>query len=262
MSKGNLGLSKVAIIGAGNLGSAIAKRLVQEIEVIVTGRRKEVLEDLKGRGCMIEKSNRKAVSTADFIFVTVKPKDVEAVLEEIREEAKGKTVVSFAAMKKLDEIQKIIPSSIVFRAMTNVFAEEGLAFTVYYPPHPSRPSLDEELERILSALGEVHSVKTEIEVDLMTAFSGSAPAFVAKLIQGFVYAGLSCGLDVEMAKKVTLSIFNGTANILKRKEPESLIEEITTPGGTTIQGIKKLEENRVEFAIMEALEATVRRALG
>jgi|Deesub1362A_J573_1020465.scaffolds.fasta_scaffold00028_23 pyrroline-5-carboxylate reductase len=256
MLKRNSDSNSVAIIGAGNLGSAIAKRLVQEIEVIVTGRRKEILNDLRDRGCEVEKSNTKAASKADFVFITVKPKDVDSVLEEIKGEVKDKKVVSFAAMKKFEEIKKSIPNSFVFRAMTNVFAEKGLAFTVYYPAY------DEELERILSILGEVHLVKTEKEVDLMTAFSGSAPAFVAKLIQGFVYAGLSCGLNAEMAKKVTLSIFSGTANALKEKESENLIKEITTPGGTTIQGIKKLEENRVEFAIMEAMEATARKALG
>ncbi len=256
MSKKNSGLNKVAIIGAGNLGSAIAKKLVREVEVIVTGRRKEILNDLKKRGCEVERSNPEAASKADFVFITVKPKDVDSVLEEIKREVKDKKVISFAAMKKLEEIRKSIPDSIVFRAMTNVFAEKGLAFTVYYPTY------DGELERILSILGEVHMVKTEIEVDLMTAFSGSAPAFVAKLIQGFIYAGLSCGLNAEMAKKVTLSVFNGTANALKEKEPEDLIKEITTPGGTTIRGIKKLEENRVEFAIMEAMEATARKALG
>lgn len=256
MSKRSLVLNRVAIIGAGNLGSAIAKRLVQEVEVIVTGRREGILEDLKGRGCEIEKSNLKAASEADIVFITVKPKDVDSVLKEIELGVKNKRVVSFAAMKKLEEIKRIIPESIVFRAMTNVFVEHGLAFTVYYPTY------DRELEQLLSILGEVQRVSMEKEVDLMTAFSGSAPAFVAKLIQSFVYAGLSCGINADMAKKVALSIFEGTANALKEKEPEELIMRITTPGGTTIQGIKKLEEHRVGFAIIEAMEATAKKALG
>ncbi|MBO8183193.1 MAG: pyrroline-5-carboxylate reductase [Archaeoglobus sp.] len=254
MSKKNSDLSSVAIIGAGNLGSAIAKGLVGKVEVYASGRRKETLEELKKLGCKIV-SSKDAASKAGVVFITVKPKDVPDALKEIREEVKNKKVVSFAAMRKLDELRELVPEARVFRAMTNVFAEYGKAFTVYYP------SYDKEIEELLSNFGEVYLAKAEMEVDLMTAFSGSSPAFVAKFIQGFIYAGLSCGLTFDFAKKAALSIFEATAFALKDYEVEDLVKRITTPGGTTIQGIKKLEEHKVKYAIIDALEATVKKAL-
>ena len=251
----NLNSASVAVVGAGNLGGAIAKRLVELTEVWVSGRKKEILSQLKDLGCKVEDS-KEAASQAEIVFITVKPKDVPAALEEIKDAVKKKKVVSFAAMWKLEELKELIPEAVVFRAMTNVFAEHGKAFTVYYPLH------DSEIEKLLSLLGEVSLAKSEAEVDLMTAFCGSAPAFVAKFIQGFIYAGLSCGLSFDLAKKATLSVFEGTSIALKDTEPEDLIKRITTPGGTTIQGLKKLEEHRVKYAIIEALEATVKKAMG
>jgi pyrroline-5-carboxylate reductase len=250
MSGKSSDLGSVAVIGAGNLGSAISKALVGKVEVFVSGRKEKILEELKNKGCKI-RSSLDASSQADVVFLTVKPKDVPSALKEIRNEVRGKRVVSFAAMVKLDQIREIIPDSIVFRAMTNVFAEEGRAFTVYYP------SKDERLEKLLSFLGEVHLVKAESEVDVMTVFSGSSPAFVSKIIQGFIYGGLKCGLTYELAKKAAISIFEGTAIYLKDKEPDELIKRIATPAGTTIEGIKKLEKHRIEYAIIDALEAGV-----
>jgi pyrroline-5-carboxylate reductase len=250
MSRKSLDLGSVAVIGAGNLGSAISKALVGEVEVFVSGRRQKILEELKKEGCKV-RSSFVASSKADAIFLTVKPKDVPSALEEIRDGVRGKRVVSFAAMVKLEEMRRMIPDSIVFRAMTNIFAEKGRAFTVYYP------SKDEKLEKLLSFLGEVYNVRSESEVDIMTLFSGSSPAFVSKIIQGFIYAGLKCGLTYELAKKAAISIFEGTAIYLKDKEPEELIKRIATPAGTTIEGIKRLEKHRIEYAIIDAFEAGV-----
>jgi|Deesub1362A_J573_1020465.scaffolds.fasta_scaffold00619_2 pyrroline-5-carboxylate reductase len=247
----------VAIIGAGNLGSAIAKGIVRDFKVTVTGRRPDVLRELQNLGCSVEKDNRRAAAKCDIVFITVKPKDVTYVLEEIKDYVKDKIVVSFAAMKKIDELKGIIPDSAVVRAMTNIFSELGCAFTSYF----TKDEIDtSELEKIISRIGEVHRATSEDEIELMTAFSGSAPAFVAKLIESFIYAGLKCGLDAEISKKVTLSVFKGTSKMVKDTEPESLIRRITTPSGTTIQGLAKLMEYRVDFAIVEALEATARRA--
>jgi len=253
MSGGNSDLSSVAIIGAGNLGSAIAKRLINATEVFASGRREQTLDELRKLGCKVE-STWNAASHAEVIFLTVKPKDVRDALAEMGDAIDGKKLVSFAAMIKLDELREFAPMAVAFRAMTNVFAEIGKAFTMYYPP-------DGEVEGLLSLLGDVIPARSEMEVDLMTAFSGSSPAFVAKLIQGFIYAGLSCGLSFDVSKKAALSVFEGTASYLKNCDPEELIRRITTPGGTTIQGIRKLEEYRANHAIIEALEAAARKAL-
>ncbi|AGK61261.1 Pyrroline-5-carboxylate reductase [Archaeoglobus sulfaticallidus PM70-1] len=254
MSEKSLDSSKIAVLGAGNLGYAIAKRLKESgYEVIVTGRREAVLESLKKMGCRVT-NNRDAVSEADFVIITVKPKDLDSLIDEIRDCAEGKIIISFVAMKKLEDIRM---NAKIVRAMSNILCEYGLAFTAYYCEFD-----DDEIESILSKLGDVYKAKDEKEVDLMTAFSGSAPAFVAKIIESFIYAGLNSGLNAEVSKKCALSVFKATSEALKTQSPEEFIIKVTTPAGTTIQGLRKLMEHRVDFAIVDALQATARRAMG
>jgi pyrroline-5-carboxylate reductase len=249
--------SSIAILGAGNLGSAIAKRLVEVgYRVYVTGRRKAILDELQNLGCRVE-TNPRAVERCDVVIVTVKPNDVLSLLGEIKNSVRGKTLISFAAMVKLREMKEILEDVRIIRAMTNLFAESGNAFTVYYSEGDVSDIAD-----IFSSLGEAERVDEERIVDVMTAFSGSSPAFVAKLISGFVYAGLSCGLSAELSKKATLSVFRATARHLGREGEDEFIKRVTTPGGTTIQGLKKMMEYRVEFALIEALEAAARKSLG
>jgi len=251
--------NNVAIIGAGNIGRAIAKALAEKYHVIVTRRNIEEIRWLEEFGCEVMDNNVSAAQKADIIFIAVKPKDVLSVLSEIEGVVAGKIIVSFAALVRINEMKVVIKNAKLVRAMTNVCAEIGEGFTAYFTT-----DLDDDeqrkLEEILSQLGDVIKVDDEEGIDVMTAFSGSMPAYIAKIVQSFIYAGLKSGLSAEVAKKVTLSVLKGVAGMLEKEDIESLIARVTTPGGTTIEGLTKLAKHGVEYAIIDAMAATVEKA--
>jgi len=252
-------LNKIAIIGAGNIGSAVAKVLAKDYRVIATRRNVDEIEWLREAGCEITDNNVDAAQKADIIFIAVKPNDVLSVLSEIEGVVAGKIIVSFAAFVKINEMKVVIKNAKLVRAMTNICAEIGEGFTAYFTM-----DLDDnerkKLEEILSQLGDVVRVDDEEGIDIMTAFSGSMPAYVAKIVQAFIYAGLKNGLSADVAKKLTLSVLKGVAGMLEKEDIENFVARVATPGGTTIEGLTKLAEHRVDYAIIDAMAATVEKA--
>ena len=240
----------VAVIGYGNLGRAIAKSLSKKHKIIATKRTLNVRSTKK---IEVTNDNVYAVKNSDVVILTVKPKDATDVLNEIKDHVDNKTVISFIAFLKLNEIKSKLKNAKIVRAMGNVGAEFGKSFTAYYTED------DFTVEDLLSLTGKVYKAKSEEEIDLMTIFSGSAPAFVAKLIDAFIFAGLKCGLSEKLSKEVTIEIFNSTSELLKRESVESLIKRITTPGGTTIEGLVTMEKHAVEYGIIDSIVKAVEK---
>jgi len=246
----------VAILGGGNLGCAIAKALVRRYGVVVTRRNVDRIRFLEDLGCSVTNDNVLAVKNSDIVFLTVKPSSVFDVLSEVREHLEDKILVSFVAGLRIDELRRLVSCKIV-RAMTNISAEIGRSITAYYTEDLKEGEIF-ELELILERLGDVVRVEREDMLDAMTAYS-SAVAFLAKIYQSFVYAGLKLGLSFDLATKVTSKVFKGTADLLELESPESIIERVTTPAGTTVEGLMKLMEHRVDYGIMDAMVSSFRR---
>ncbi|RLI75530.1 pyrroline-5-carboxylate reductase [Archaeoglobales archaeon] len=245
---------RIAIVGYGNLGNALAKSLIKKHEIIAT---KRELENIKSISKKIEVTtdNVYAVKNSDCVILTVKSKGLKTVLDEVKDNVKDKTVISFVAFVRLDEIKEQLKQAKVVRAMGNVCAEIGKSFTVYY----TEDDVDDKVIDLFSLMGRVYKAKSEEELDLMTVFSGSAPAFVAKLINAFVFAGLKCGLNAELSKEVALSIFESTSKILENMKIEDLTKRITTPAGTTIEGLVTMEKYGVEFGIVDSITKAVEK---
>jgi pyrroline-5-carboxylate reductase len=240
----------VAVIGGGNLGCAVAKALAKRYRVVVTRRNVEKIRFLEDVGCEVCSDNVRAVDNSDVVFIAVKPKDVFDVLSELKDNLRDKILVSFVAGVKIDEIKDTVSCKVV-RAMTNISAEVGSSITAYYTQDLT-PEEEFELELMLECMGDVVRVDYEKLLDAITDYS-SAVAFMAKIFQSFVYAGLKLGLSKELAKKMTVGLFKGASELLDLEEPEAVIERVTTPAGTTIEGLCKLMEHRIDFGIVEAM---------
>ncbi len=246
----------VAIVGGGNLGCALAKALAKRYKVVVTRRNVERIRFLEDVGCEVCSDNVRAVDDSDVVFVAVKPKDVFNVLSELKDNLNGKILVSFVAGVKIDEIKEIVGCKVV-RAMTSISAEVGSSVTAYYTKDLS-PEEEFELELMLECLGDVIKVEDEGLLDAITAYS-SAIAFMAKIFQSFVYAGLKLGLSKDLARKLTSGLFKGASELLDLEEPEAVIERVTTPAGTTIDGLFKLMEHRIDFGIVDAMISSAKK---
>ncbi|MBS7648574.1 pyrroline-5-carboxylate reductase [Candidatus Bathyarchaeota archaeon] len=252
----------VAVIGGGVIGEAVARNLVSSgYDVIVSEKRVERVKDLKKTGLNVTMDNVAAARRAEIVILCVKPKDVEGVLKEIREETKNKVVVSLAAAITLDFLRKIAPEARFIRAMPNLAIIVRESFIAYC----SSPDLSsEDLERaigVLSALGNAKEVD-ESHMDAITALSGCAPAYLSLIAEAMMYAGLEVGLERNLTLTLAAQAMIGTGKLILEghKAPSEIRDMVTTPGGVTIEGLFELEKFPIRHAFMSAVKAAAEKS--
>jgi pyrroline-5-carboxylate reductase len=253
--------TKIAILGAGKMGKAMASSLktFDDYEICATARSKETIEEIKKLGVKAL-SNIEATEECEVIIVSVKPSQLEQVLKEVSQYLTNKIVISIVAGVPIKWIEKHTKDCYIYRAMPNINIVSNRAITAL-----STNNNDEEkrktVESIFRKMGEVVWVEERL-IDVFTALSGSGPAFVCEIINAFVMAGIACGLPKEVSYKTTLELFEGTIRTLKEKRmsPSDLEDLVITPGGTTIKGIIRMEEGKLKYTIVESIKEAYERA--
>lgn len=235
---------KVAVIGAGNLGTAIIKNAVKNAEVIAVRRRTKLFPEIEGVEVV---SEIEAAGDANIFIVTLKPSVFRKNMELIGRVAKGKPLISFAAGVKLEEMLRHIDNP--FRAMTNL-AIEKRGVVACYPPETA------EHLRFLDA--DFIFCENEKELEAMTSFLGSAPALISRLIGAFVISAVHQGVGYENAVKAAVSAFEAASYLYGSYGLEEVIRRIATPAGTTAEGLRQIVD--AERGFMNALIAASRRA--
>ncbi len=250
---------RVAVLGAGTIGGAIAKALKKAgYDVVATRRRIEKAKELLELGIEVISDNREAVEKADVVFIAVKPSKVGDVLEEIADLIEGKLVISVVAGVSLKELKRFAKAKFV-RAMPNIAVLVGESFTAYATELEGE---DVELvEKLLRTFGDCVRVEEE-HMDAITGLSGSGPAYVTVFLEAMVYGGLRVGLPRDLAKRASLQTLLGTAKLLMETErhPAEVREWVITPGGTTIDGVFELEEGKIRTAVMKAVDAATKKS--
>ncbi len=256
-------LKVLAVVGAGKIGSAIiraVRKCYPNLKVIATGRRDETLEAARSLGAEATRDNRSAVMEGDLIVLSVKPYHFPTVVKQVGRDAwRGKVVLSVMAGIRLSTLEEALVGAEVYRAMPNINALINYSATaVSHRGSGGRKGL---IEQFLSCLGTVYWVPEEF-LDIWTGLSGSAPAFIAEIIDALVLGGVSVGLPRDLAYKSILDVLEGTAKLLKVRpiHPVEMRDEVTTPGGTTIRGLMVLESQGVKAALMKTVEAASNRA--
>ncbi|RLG00416.1 MAG: pyrroline-5-carboxylate reductase [Thaumarchaeota archaeon] len=253
----------VGIIGAGQIGSAIARVLAEtgRYRIIASRRRIEKIRDLEKLGVKLTKINREVARESDVIFISVKPYKVPEVLSEVSDLLKDKLLISVAAAISISKLQKLAPEAKIIRAMPNVALRVKAGFIAY-----SRgPRITDEeiklIQELFSEMGYCMEVDESL-MDAVTALSGSGPAYVAVMIEAMAHAALKVGLPRDLAYISSAYTIYGTAKMILDTElhPAIIKEMVLTPGGTTIEGIFYLEEGGIRTAMMKAVEAATKRA--
>jgi pyrroline-5-carboxylate reductase len=259
----------IAILGTGKIGEALLAGLLTSgwrdpSELIVTARREERVAVLVERyGVRATLSNPEAVAGARLVVVAVKPQDIDALFGEIGHLlTPAQTVLSVAAAIRTAAIERRISEQVpVVRAMPNAPAtvHEGIA-GICAGAHAG----DEQLalaEEALAHLGQVVRVP-ERYMDAVTAVSGSGPAYFALLAEAMIEAGILLGLSREISTQLVVQTMFGTAKLLRDEHihPVELRESVTSPGGTTIQAIRELEQAGVRAAFLNAIQAAMERS--
>lgn len=260
---------KVAIIGGGKMGSIIAQGLITHkivpakniIIADIDARRLEFLRSsLKTN---ISQDNEKAVQDADIIILAVKPQNMIVTLMGINPVVnKSKTVISIAAgiTTKLIETH-LCKGARVVRVMPNTPALVGEGAAAVAPGSFAKTG-DVKLTRaIFNAVGISVEVKEKL-MDAVTGLSGSGPAYFFLIIEALIEAGLKTGLPRNLAKKLAAQTMLGAARLCMEsdKEPAQLREMVTSPNGTTFEGLKVMEANNIRKIMVATVQAATRRS--
>ncbi len=262
---------KVAFLGGGRMGEALLSGLIRSggratDDLMVTARREERARELAERlGVATTLSNPDAVRWANTIVLTVKPQDMEALLEQISEDVTPEhVVVSFAAGIRTSFIERFMPPQTpVVRVMSNVPVLVDEAMSVI---SPGRHATDKHLavaDELLSSVGRVIRLP-EKHQDAVTATSGSGPAYFFLLAEAMIEACILLGLPRNVATELIIQTMVGSASAKMLRDtglhPVELREMVTSPGGTTIQAIRHLEQAGVRAAFLNAIDAACKRS--
>lgn len=265
----------IGFVGAGNMAEALIKGflssgMVSAGQIIAGEKRKDRLVHMaETYEIKVYNKNYEVAKAADIIFLTVKPSDLGATLADIAPElSREKLLISVAAGKTTDTILKGLkggglrhPVSIV-RAMPNTPALVGCgAIGVFAGSGVKKTELKLSKE-LFGAVGNVVEVEDEALMDAITALSGSGPAYIFHFMEALMEAGVKRGIPVEKARTLVMQTTLGSARLAieSGKDLAELIDMVASPGGTTVEGLKKLEEGNLKATVEEAVKAATKRA--
>ncbi len=246
------------------MGSALAKHLAKKNAVVVYDRnaskRKALAEEIGGTE---RETAAEAIQDAEVIFLAIKPKDLASFAREASEAfTKQKTVISILTGASVAMLRSYFPSSLIVRTMPNLGLLCGQGVTGLVDD----PALSSEAKKRVEALFEGMGLNIwlpEQKMEAITALSGSGIGFVLVMIEAMIDGGVHLGFNSSEAREIVLKTMEGAVGLMRAsgKHPGELKLQISSPGGTTIAGLKVMEETGVRSGIMKTLLASYERAL-
>lgn len=259
----------IGFIGAGKMATAIIKGLLRsglfaKEHIIASEPNESYAHKIEQElGIKIVHNNREAAAEADIILLAVKPFILKDVLTEIEDRINDtKLIVSIAAGISSSKIEEILEKTArVIKVMPNTPAllGEGMS-AVCKGEHATEEDFD-AVVKIFESVGKV--VKTEEKhIDAITGVSGSGPAFYYYIIDEIAKAGEKLGLDYKTAIMLSAQTALGSAKMILESgaDPQQLITNVTTPGGTTAEGNKVLNESNISDILFETVKKTAEKS--
>ncbi|MCI0706222.1 MAG: pyrroline-5-carboxylate reductase [Ignavibacteriae bacterium] len=259
----------IAIIGAGNMGSALMKgvinaRLTPSEKITACGVHLDKLQQLSAQWQVAHTLNlREAVEASEIILLCVKPQTVPAVLEQMKPSLRdGHLLISIAAGITIEFLTERIGKALpVVRTMPNIAStvDEGataLAFGKNVSEEHQRVAIS-----IFEAVGEVVVVAEE-QLDAVTGLSGSGPAYIYMVIEALIDGGVKMGLSRDISTKLAIQTVLGSATLVKASglHPAILRDQVTTPAGAAINAIHELESHGLRSMLINAVATATRRS--
>jgi len=260
---------RLAVIGAGQLGTALIRGLTEAkvfapSEIVVTAAHPEHVEALAKRfGVRTARRNAEAARGAEVVLLTVKPQQAVPVMKEIGptlvEHQLLVSAVSSVSTTMLERnLKRPVP---VVRAMPNTPARVRQGMTGLASGTHAGPKDLERARAIFGAVGRT-VVVDERHIDAVTGLSASGPAFLFIVIESLADGGVKMGLPRDVALELAAQTVLGAGAMVIESgaHPAMLKDEVTTPSGTTIDGILELEDGGLRVALIKAVVRATRRA--
>ncbi len=252
---------KVRIIGCGAMGTAIAQTLTEAGKAISLYDKHEERALALARDIGAAKASfpLEDLASGDVILLAVKPQDFDTVAEELKDFSDG-LVASILTGISVERLKNTFPNCIVLRMMPNLAVRYGDG-VIALAEDPALLPYKERVEELFTPLGMLRWI-SEKNFDAVTSLTGSGPAFVFAMIEAMVDAAIAMGFSAEMGYDLVKQMVGGAMTMLYESPelPSELRWKVCSPGGTTIAGIRALEQKGLRSALIEGFIAAKTRA--
>lgn len=257
-------MNKVGFIGGGALAESIIRGISGKVfapnDIYVSEIRASRCEELAtcyGINATVAADFTGAV---DLLIVAVKPKDAEETFASLQGKIPASTLITYTvAGLKLAKVEKFFPANKIVRVMPNVAVSVGESMTAYTLNKNAAQDGD-TIKKFWSTLGRAIEVEEKL-MDAVTGLSGSGPAYAFLMIDALSDGGVAAGLPRAQAIELAAQTLLGAAKmVLQGEHPDVLRDKVTSPAGTTIEGVRVMERGGVRSALIEAVLAATEKS--
>jgi pyrroline-5-carboxylate reductase len=257
---------RIAIIGGGNLGTAITEGLLKSNfneagEIIVTKRNLSTLQSLKEKGIEITSDNAVAVRKSDVIILAVKPFQVSDVLQSFRNKlTPDKLLISVVTGVLISDIESAIEKAVpVFRAMPNTAIAIQQSMTCICG-NTNAAGYTGYVHSLFNTLGKTVTINENL-MEAATILGACGTAYAMRYIRANIQGGIEIGFDALTASLIAAQTVKGAAELLLQKNthPEQEIDKVTTPKGCTIAGLNEMEHRGFSSSLIRGIVASYKK---
>jgi len=260
---------KIAFIGAGVMAEAIISGLINKgsakpEDITASDVVQSRLAELGTKyGIQYVTSNQEAVKDKDVVVLSVKPQVISHLSEDLRGRIQDEQLVlSIMAGVKIDTINMLLTHRSIVRVMPNTPAQIGEGISVWTATDSVRQPQKEMAQTILAALGKEIYVDDEKYIDMATAISGSGPAYVFVILEALIDAAVHIGMPRSTASQLVFQTIQGSTLFAQTSDKHlaELKNMVTSPGGTTAEGLLELEDGKLRAVLTQAVIAGYEKA--
>ena len=253
---------KIGFLGFGNMGQAIVEgwllsEKLSPMQLYASARNKEKLnKNTKKLGIHALSTNEELITEVDIIILAVKPYQIKEIIQPLKNLIKEKILISVAVNFLFEDFEKILAAGTEhLSTLPNTPVAFGDGILLFEEKHSLSDANFKIIEELFTTISHIEIIPTE-QMAIAGIVSGSAPAFVNLFTEALADAAVKHGLDRQTAYRLISQMIRGTANLQLKtnKHPGLLKDEITSPSGTTIQGIASLEKDAFRGSIIQAVD--------
>jgi pyrroline-5-carboxylate reductase len=257
-------MATIGFIGGGNMAEALIKgilsaKVYNPKNVLISDIKPDRLKFLADQyGVQTFSSNKKLAGSADIVILSVEPQQLNSVLLDIKGSSRPDTLfISIAAGRRIQKIKDLLGDVNLIRVMPNSPARIGQGLSGIYAPENAKARLDGVIA-IFSSVGKVFVLDNEDMIDVITAVSGSGPAYFFLLMENMIQAAVNLGFTQELATDIVLQTAKGAALLAEfakdsGQSPAQLREKIVSRGGTTEAALKIFAEGNFSALVNSAV---------
>ena len=258
-------MNKIGFIGGGALAESIVRGICGKIfspsDIFISEIRSARCAELIERYGVNASTDANFLNAIDLLIVAVKPKDAEKTFSALKNKISASTIITYTvAGLKLASVEKFFPENKIVRIMPNVAVSVGESMTAY-TLNKNAAQVGETIKKFWSTLGRAVEVEEKL-MDAVTGLSGSGPAYAFLMIDALSDGGVAAGLSRAQAIELAAQTLLGAAKMVLQsgEHPGVLRDKVTSPAGTTIEGVRVLERGGFRSALIEAVLAATEKS--